>query len=555
MARAENLEQTQQDEVTRLGDELEQARVTLEDAQQQIAALVEERDQLLETVATLARTRAAAEKAAELARRQASETAATVANSVNQPDEAAKLRTALEEISVLAEELQAANEELVAANEDLDRRVAERTAAVTYANAELERLNANLGQRVEVETAARAKAQADLFQMQKLEAIGQLTGGIAHDFNNLLMVVINGLEVLASSEDTRRRERALRRTQEASWRAAELTRRLLAFARRQALHPERVDMRQRIVSLQELLAQGLRENVQLLTDVPDDVWPLESDVSALELALLNLTVNARDAMPNGGKLTITARNRTPDAAEASILGLPLGDFVEIAVQDTGVGMHPDVLEKVFEPFFTTKGAGRGTGLGLAQVYGFAQQSGGTAKVESRFGDGTTVRLLLPRSKREAGPEAPLPPQTLAARAVPCGPLRVLVVEDEPSVAAIVVDMLAQLGHRATSVSNVAAALAFLADPEQIDLVLTDVLLPGGSSGLDLAREMRQRHLSLPIILTSGYGGSMTQRLSTMNLPFLRKPYQLDTLNRAIGEACGAGRNADHAGSNRLPTMA
>jgi signal transduction histidine kinase/ActR/RegA family two-component response regulator len=410
--------------------------------------------------------------------------------------------------------------------------VAQRTAELARANAEQERINAELNRRVEAESAARAKAQAELFQMQKLEAIGQLTGGIAHDFNNLLMVIINGLQMLTQSRSPAQRERALRRTQEASWRAAELTRRLLAFARRQPLHPQRIDLPRQIDTLRELLGQGLRDDIQLRTDVAADLWPLEIDLGALELTLLNLTVNARDAMPNGGMLTITARNRPLDEPGARRYSLPPGDYVEVAVDDTGLGMAPAVLERVFEPFFTTKG-GSGTGLGLAQVYGFAQQSGGTACIESRPGEGTTVRLLLPRSHREPEPAADAgePPEI-----EPRGELRVLVVEDEPAVGGVVLEMLAQLGHRGTCVPTVAAALASLAGTEPTDLVLTDVLLPGGDSGLDLAREVRERRLGVPVILTSGYGGSMTQRLSAMNLPFLRKPYRLETLRQAIDAA-------------------
>jgi CheY-like chemotaxis protein len=264
---------------------------------------------------------------------------------------------------------------------------------------------------------------------------------------------------------------------------------------------------------------------------------LEADLGALELALLNLAVNARDAMPGGGALTIAAQNSPVDAALAARRSVPPGDYVKIAVVDTGSGMAPELLERVFEPFFTTKGTGRGTGLGLAQVYGFAQQSGGTAWVESRLGEGTQVCLLLPRSLRDAQP-APAGPIEVADRGARSN-LRVLVVEDEPSVAAVVLDMLAELGHRGTCVATVASALAVLAQAGETDLVLSDVLLPGGDSGLDLAREVRQRRLGVPLVLTSGYGGSMTQRLSTMKLPFLRKPYRIDALRQAIDTAMQA----------------
>jgi signal transduction histidine kinase/ActR/RegA family two-component response regulator len=514
MERPDGPEKALRDEIARLGQEVEQAHVALEDAHGEIAALIGEQDRLRREVESGARQHSA-------------EIAALMAGALRDKDATGELRAALEEASVLAEELQASNEELHLANERLDQRVTERTA-------ELELVNADLHRRVEAETAARVQAQAQLFQMQKLEAIGQLTGGIAHDFNNLLMVIINGLQVLAQSDNQRLRERALRRTQEASWRASELTRRLLAFARRQALHPERVDLPQQVDSLRLLLGQGLRDNVDLRTEMADDLWPLEADFGALELALLNLVVNARDAMPDGGWLTIAAHNSAVDGATAARHGVAAGDYVQIAVEDTGVGMTPEVLEKVFEPFFTTKGSGRGTGLGLAQVYGFTQQSGGTAWVESRLGEGTTVRLLLPRSHREVR-EQPAPPSQVS-KAEPRSDLRVLVVEDETSVAAAVLDMLTQLGHRGRCVETVASALALLADTGQTDLVLSDVLLPGGETGLDLAREMRNRRLGVPVILTSGYGGAVTQRLSTMDLPFLHKPYRIETLQQAIDSA-------------------
>jgi signal transduction histidine kinase/ActR/RegA family two-component response regulator len=521
MDRLDSPEKALRDEIARLGQELEQTHVALEDAHAEIAELTGEQDGLRR-------------QAERLIRQHAAEMATLMTDALQQKGATGQLRAALEEASVLAEELQATNEELHSTNEVLDQGVSERTAELGEANAELERVNADLYRRVEAETAARVQAQAELFQMQKLEAIGQLTGGIAHDFNNLLMVIINGLQVLAQSGDVRLRERALRRTQEASWRASELTRRLLAFARRQALHPERVDLPEHGEALRELLGQGVRENIQLNTDIAEDVWPLEADFGALELALLNLAVNARDAMPDGGTLTIVARNILVDAGMAVQHAVASGEYVEIAVEDTGTGMAPETLEKVFEPFFTTKSAGRGTGLGLAQVYGFAQQSKGTAWVDSRLGEGTIVRVLLPRSRREIQ-RKPVRPE-LVSDAQPRGDLRVLVVEDEPAVADAVLDMLLELGHRGTCVATVASALALLADAKQPDLVLSDVLLPGGGSGLDLAREMRQRQLSVPIILTSGYGGAMTQRLSTMNLPFLRKPYRMDTLRQAIESA-------------------
>jgi len=534
MEQRSDAEKALRDEVARLRLELEQAQVATEDAHAQVATLSDEAERLRRTVNILERLRTDSDAAAARAREQVTRAGAIAARV--QDAAAGDLRAAREETSVLTEELQAANEELLAANEELDRRVAQRTLELGRANAELEQMNNELSCKIEAETAARAKVQAELFQMQKLEAIGQLTGGIAHDFNNLLMVIISGLQVLADSRSAAPRERALRRTQEASWRAAELTRRLLAFARRQALHPGRVDLRQQVDSLRELLGHGLREDIELRIDIAADVWPLEIDLGALELALLNLTVNARDAMPAGGTLTIQARNIAVEPPLAARRSVAVGDYVEIDLADTGTGMAPDVLDKVFEPFFTTKGAGSGTGLGLAQVLGFAQQSGGAAWVISERGRGTTICLLLPRSTQEVQPAAE--PLAQVGKAEPRCDLRVLVVEDEPAVAEALVEMLAQLGHRGTSVATVASALAQLAGTEPTDLVVSDLLLPGGDSGLDLARAVRERNLGVPVILTSGYGGAMTQRLSTMNLPFLRKPYHIDALRQAIAAAVG-----------------
>jgi signal transduction histidine kinase/ActR/RegA family two-component response regulator len=538
MDRRDSVEKALHHQIARLGQELEQAHVALEDAQAEAAALAVEQDQLRHRVRALDRARAIAEHQATIFRNQAAQASAGYPN-----DRGKHLQSALEEASVLAEELKASNEELMLANEQLDQRVAERTTALDRAYAEMEAVNADLHRRVEAEAVARTKAQADLFQLQKLEAIGQLTGGIAHDFNNLLMVIVNGLQVLAQTNDPHQHKRALRRTQEASWRAAELTRRLQAFARRQALYPQRIELQQHIVSLRDLLFQGLNDDIRLHNDIAADIWPIEADVVALELALLNLAVNARDAMPDGGTLTIAARNVPVEPAMAASRQLALGDYVEISVSDTGIGMAPELVAKAFEPFFTTKGAGNGAGLGLSQVHGFANQSGGTAWVQSSPNEGTTVRLLLPRSQRELKPYLPSgPSQSSKTNAR----LEVLVVEDDTSVASVVLEMIAALGHRGTCVPTVAAALTLLNNASRIDLVLSDVLLPGGGSGLDLARELRQRCLGVPIILTSGYGGEMTQRLSAMNLPFLRKPYQSDALANAISVALSAGGAAGEA---------
>ena len=520
----------------RLSGELEQTRVALEDAHTDIAQLVHERDEALDAVMHQRAVIASAErKAAELRR----ELAATLASAMSRRGVSAasddeELRVMLEESTVLAEELQAANEALLQTNRDLDMRVAERTEQLDRAMVELERMNAELSRRVEHETSERMAAQAELFQLQKMETIGELTGGIAHDFNNLLTVVISGMQVLSQVREPERRARLLRRMEEAAWRGADLTRRLLTFARRQPLQPDRVDLASHFGSFRDLLVHSLREDIAVETALAPELWPVEANIGALELALLNLTVNARDAMPRGGRLTIAAHNHTILPGRESVLGLEPGEYVALRVSDTGTGMTRDVQDRAFEPFFTTKDSGQGSGLGLAQVYGFARQSGGTTWLDSTPGEGTSVHVLLPRSRRSAA--APAPPVLRAARLERREQLSILVVEDDDDVAAAVLEMLAALGHSSTRVASVASALGALSGERQVHLVFSDVLLPGGGSGLDLAREMRRRHRAVPIILTSGYGGTVTDKLASAHLPFLRKPYQIDALRHAIEDA-------------------
>ncbi len=441
----------------------------------------------------------------------------------------------------LARPLPVGREELRFLAEKLDEAAAdnthgeERNGALEHANSTLARLNAELSRRVEEESSARAAAQAQLFQAQKLEAIGQLTGGIAHDFNNLLTVVTSGLQLLSRTRDEQHRQRLIRRVEEAAWRGADLTRRLLAFARRQPLNPQPLDLTHHFEGLRELLRHGIRDDITIETTIAVGLWPVQADLGALELAVLNLAVNARDAMPKGGRLALGARNVPDETGGPRRFGLAAGDYVEVVVTDTGTGMSDDVLARVFEPFFTTKPAGKGTGLGLAQVYGFAQQSGGTARVESRQGQGTTVSVLLPRAVITSQPSSSDVDGELWT-AQPQEHLSVLVVEDDDEVAAMVVDMLDQLGHQPLRVSTLAAAVAVLSGGERVDLIFTDVLLPGGGSGLDLAREVSRRRLKIPVVLTSGYGGGMTGRLAAAKLPFLRKPYTLAMLRQVLESA-------------------
>jgi signal transduction histidine kinase/ActR/RegA family two-component response regulator len=534
-------------EIRRLSAELEQALVATEDAHKEITALARERDALAATCTRIRSDRETVDAARKSAEHEAVSLRASLAvvrgtleqqQTGSTADDARdeELSVALEEAQTLAEELQVANDALISSNHELDRRVAERTEELDEANARLEAINADLQRRVDVEAAARQEAQMLLFQSQKLEAIGQLTGGIAHDFNNLLTVITGSIEFLRQAIDPARRERLLRRIEEAAWRGADLTRRLLAFGRRQPLHPDRVELGVHAAGLIELLRHTLREDINIDLRFDPDVWPVEADVGALELALLNLAVNARDAMPSSGRIVLAAHNISLDSGKPSRPGLAKGDYVEISVTDTGSGMPPDVLDRVFEPFFTTKQVGKGTGLGLAQVYGFAKQSGGTAWVESQPGRGTAVHILLPRSWRERVAEivpAGAPDRRTLEQA---GGVSVLVVEDDEAVASVVVDMLSQLGCQPVHVDSVAGALGVLSGDHPVDLVFTDVLLPGGGSGLDLAREISRRELNVPVILTSGYGGGVTARLAAANLPFLRKPYRVEALKAVIDEA-------------------
>ncbi|TCZ53361.1 ATP-binding protein [Roseicella aquatilis] len=416
---------------------------------------------------------------------------------------------------------------LIGLNIDItDRRRAELAIAA---------VNESLRREVEQEARAREAAQARLFQTLKLEALGQLTGGVAHDFNNLLAVITNGVALLRRGADPPRRERLLDAMDQAAHRGADLTRRLLSFARRQALRPEPLDLGAWLEDMRELLARTLRGDIAIEIEVPAGLWPARVDAAELELTLLNLGVNARDAMPRGGRLRLSAGNLWLDAlTDPDRLG---GAFVRLCVEDTGTGMPPEVLARVFEPFFSTKDVGQGTGLGLAQVYGFARQSGGAARIASRPGEGTRVTLLLPRA--EAAPGAAAGPLPEAPPAEQRAPLRLLLVEDDEAVAELTAEMLRQLGHAVSRVASAPAALRVLADGLDVELVLTDVVMGGGEDGLDLARRLRQQRPGLPVLLTSGYGG-VPARVAAAGLPLLRKPYSPEELRRALLAACEAG---------------
>jgi PAS domain S-box-containing protein len=371
------------------------------------------------------------------------------------------------------------------------------------------------------------KTQETLRQAQKMEVIGQLTGGVAHDFNNLLMVISGGLDVLDKRDDPVRRERIKSGMLQAVNRGASLTRQLLTFARRQPLKPQPVDLRHQISQMRELLDRTLGGDITIEVDVDAGVWPVQADPSELELVLLNLCVNARDAMPAGGTIVISASNSVVDASGKR------GDVVKITVADGGIGMQPEVLKRVFEPFFTTKEVGKGSGLGLAQVYGFVEASGGSVEIRSEPGVGTTVELWLPRSIEaafEASGNHSSRSQGEADRSV-AG--KILVVEDDDSVAMLVNDMLDQLGYSVTRVDGAAAALSVLASDAEPDLMFSDIMMPGGINGVDLAKEVKQRHPTLPILLTSGYADMLKSAATAQGVEILPKPYSLRQLSEAL----------------------
>jgi signal transduction histidine kinase/CheY-like chemotaxis protein len=405
-----------------------------------------------------------------------------------------------------------------------ERAAAELEALVTARTAELEQAN----QRLRNEMAERARAEEALRQAQRIEAVGQLTGGVAHDFNNLLMVIAGGLEMLDRHDDEKRRQRLLQGMRLATERGTALTRQLLAFARRQKLRPEPIDLTRQVGGMHDLLDRSLRGDIKVATVFADDLWPVEVDPGELELVLLNLAVNARDAMPNGGTITIHARN-VPARSGAA----PAGDFVELSVIDDGTGMPAEVVARAFEPFFTTKEVGKGSGLGLAQVYGFAQQSGGYARIVSEVGSGTTISLMLPRSHK-----SPAARSLNELRAEFTGQnegAHVLLVEDDDEVAALVNEMLQHLGFTVTRAASAAAALGALANDRRIDLVFSDIMMPGGMNGVDLAREVRKRRPELPVLLTSGYADASKRAAEAEGIAVLAKPYRLDLLAKATRE--------------------
>jgi PAS domain S-box-containing protein len=364
------------------------------------------------------------------------------------------------------------------------------------------------------------KMQQQLAESQKLDALGQLTGGVAHDFNNLLMIISGSLHTLKKGvDDDPKLQRALSAIEAASRRGAALTSQLLTFARRQSVNPQAVDITERVNAVRDVLNTGVGGAVRLHFDVDRSVWPVMVDVAELETALVNLVINARDAMPDGGTITIAVHNATLSEETDA------GDYVAVSVGDTGTGIAPDVLSKIFDPFFTTKPIGKGTGLGLSQVHGFAHQAGGTVKVVSELGKGTTITILLPRE------DARLSVDDVNGVAAG-GSGTVLLVDDNPEVAAVSTNLLEQLGYTVRRVDNAEAALREI-ERDGIDLVFSDIVMPGKLDGLGLARQLRTMRPQLPILLATGYSEAALNVRG--DFPILRKPYEIHQLSQAIAK--------------------
>jgi PAS domain S-box-containing protein len=363
----------------------------------------------------------------------------------------------------------------------------------------------------------RKEAQEKLFAMQrqlaesqKFDALGQLTGGVAHDFNNLLMVISGSVHAIRKEVTGEKALRALQSIDGASQRAASLTRQLLTFARRQSVQPQCIKLSERLEVLRDVLNAGLGSTLSLTIDVPDDVWNIVVDPNEFETALVNLVVNARDAMPEGGSVIISGKN---------ILDK---DQVAISVEDTGVGIPDDIAAKVFDPFFTTKAVGKGTGLGLSQVHGFAHQAGGTVGLKSVLGRGTTITMCLPKATTQPATERDHVPLK--------GSGTVLLVEDNPEVATVSTRLLEQLGYNVRWATDASTALAEL-EKDGIDIVFSDVVMPGKMDGIGLAKTIRKTNPQIPILLVTGYSSSTNEIGS--QFPILRKPYQLHELSREL----------------------
>lgn len=436
------------------------------------------------------------------------------------------------EASIAKHEINGRRVFMVVLRDVTERRKAE--AALARANAELENRVAERTRELEAEIVRREAAHASLVQAQRMEAFGQLTGGIAHDFNNLLTIVTGNLELLADSTETAASRTLLKRAADAADMGAALTKRMLTFARRRRLSPQALDVNDLVLGLMEILNRSIGAPITLTTILAGNAWKVRVDPSELENAILNLAINARDAMPDGGELIVETRN--VPGGELPVDGGR--DYVLLSVTDTGHGMAPEVLERAFEPFFTTKEPGRGTGLGLSTLYGFAEQSGGHATIDSTLGTGTTVRLYLPRADvdtiRKVGEKTEAIPLADNSETV-------LVVEDNPDVRELTLQRVEGLGYVALEADSGPAAMRILESGAHVNLVLTDIVMAGGMSGYDLARWIAAHAPAVKVVLTTGYAAEEARHDPTAAeaAPILRKPYKRLDLALALRDALAA----------------
>ncbi len=379
-------------------------------------------------------------------------------------------------------------------------------------------------------------AQEQLQRSQRMEAYGQLTGGVAHDFNNLLTIIGGNLELLQDRLVDERDVKLLGRALNGVEMGARLTQRLLAFARRSRLEPRLLDLNELVTSLVDLLRRTIGETIKMSSTLAGNLWQVRADASEIENALLNLAINARDAMPNGGRIIVETGNATLDdsfAKMAHIDGAKPGDYVRLSVSDTGSGMSKEILSRAFEPFFTTKEQGKGTGLGLASIYGFVRQSGGYVTIYSETGEGTTVNLYLPRVENSAvpAPNASIENDDFSGQGL------ILVVEDNNDVREITVERLKSLGYDVMTATNVIDAKVLINTTPDISLVFSDIVMPGGASGFDLAHWITEQYPILKVLLTSGFSEELGRKDESYELPrLLSKPYSTGELAQAIKNA-------------------
>ena len=427
-------------------------------------------------------------------------------------------------------QLRASQLALHEAHRDLERRVDERTAALARVNDELRREMADR----QAAEAARGALEEQLRHAQKMEAIGRLSGGIAHDFNNLLTAIRGYSELLLRALADSPLRGDVEEIFNAAERAATLTGQLLAFSRRQILSPEIIVLNQRVMDMSRMLNRLIGEHIAIDLHLATDLWSVRADAAQLEQVLVNLALNARDAMPEGGRLAIETANREVTASRARALEIAPGPFVELVVRDTGAGIPPEVQGRIFEPFFTTKPKGAGTGLGLSMVYGFVRQSGGTVSVQSAPGQGSSFSLLLPRTDDTTVP--PPTPRTLAAPRQGTG--TILIAEDERALRRLSATVLRQAGYQTIEASDGQQALdLFTVHSRSIVMVVTDVVMPR-MGGIELARRLRAARPGLPLLFVTGYV-EQSETLHEQGTPVLLKPFSPDALLRSVAAAVGS----------------